>query len=62
MKEEFDHRSDNLLKVLMKTFTKNLELRSEIRDKIKETKGGEKLSWIKKFNSLFINKWGKKKK
>ena len=62
MKEEFDHNSDNLLERLLKTFGKNVELRNEIRDKIKDTKGGEKLSWIKKFNNLFVEKWRVKKK
>ena len=60
--EEHDHlNSEGLLKALLKTLTRNVELRGEISKNIKETKGGEKLSWIKKFNSLFINKWGKKK-
>tara|TARA_R110000824_G_scaffold10056_1_gene44574 strand:- start:1168 stop:1353 length:186 start_codon:yes stop_codon:yes gene_type:complete len=60
--EEHDHlNSDGLLKALLKTLARNVELRGEISKNIKETKGGEKLSWIKKFNSLFINKWGKKK-
>ena len=59
---EYNHLdSDGLLKSLLKTLTRNVELRGEISKNIKETKGGEKLSWIKKFNSLFINKWGKKK-
>jgi len=51
-----------LLKKLLKTFNNNLKLRSEIKDKIKETKGEEKLSWIKKFNGLFVEKWKSKKK
>jgi len=51
-----------LLKKLLKTFNNNLKLRSEIKDKIKETKGEEKLSWIKKWNSLFVKKWKTKNK
>jgi len=62
MKEEFDHRDETLLERLIRTFNNNLKLRSEIKDKIKETKGGEKLSWIKKFNGLFVEKWKSKKK
>jgi len=58
----YNDSSVELLKSLLKTFNKNLKLRSEIKENIKETKGGEKMSWIKKWNSLFINKWKTKKK
>jgi len=58
----YNHSSVELLKKLLKTFNNNLKLRSEIKDKIKETKGEEKLSWIKKFNGLFVEKWKSKKK
>ena len=58
----YNDSSVGLLKSLLKTFNKNLKLRSEIKENIKETKGGEKMSWIKKWNSLFINKWKTKKK
>lgn len=56
---EYDHldNSDGLLKKLLKTFSRNVELREKITKNIKETKGGERLSWIKKFNSLFVVKW-----
>ena len=61
--EEHDHlNSDGLLKALLKTLARNVELRGEISKNIKETSGGEKLSWIKKFNGLFVERWKRKKK
>ncbi len=55
---EFNHyNSDILYSHLVKTFSQHFKLKSYITDKIKTTKGGEKLSWIKKYNTLFINKW-----
>ena len=55
---KFNHLNvEDLFKSLMKTFNKNLQLRSYIRKKINTTKGGEKVSWIKKYNTLFIIKW-----
>jgi len=61
--EEHDHlNSEGLLKALLKTLTRNVELRGEISKNIKETKSGEKISWIKKWNSLFVEKWKRKKK
>ena len=53
--EEFIH-------VLTKSFTKQLEQKSYITSRIKATKGGEQLSWIKKYNGLFIHHWGYKEK
>ena len=47
---------------LIKSFNKQLELKSTIGQKIKNTKGGEQLSWIKKYNGLFIHEWGFKEK
>ena len=57
--------SEESVKTLIKSFNKQLELKSTIGQKIKDTKGGEQLSWIKKYNGLFIHDWGfneKKKK
>ncbi len=55
---EFNHyNSDKLYKSLLKTFSQHFKLQSKIKEKINTTKGGEKLSWIKKYNTLFINKW-----
>jgi len=34
-----------------------LELKEQIIKKIKSTHSGEKLSWIKKYNSQFIHPW-----
>jgi len=42
------------LKEVTKSLQKNLELKAEILEKINSTYGGEKLSWIKKYNGLFI--------
>tara|TARA_R110001592_G_scaffold284110_3_gene552401 strand:+ start:1677 stop:1859 length:183 start_codon:yes stop_codon:yes gene_type:complete len=42
------------LKEVTKSLQKNLELKAEIIEKINSTYGGEKLSWIKKYNGLFI--------
>lgn len=46
--------SDVFLKEVTKSLTKNIELKAEILEKINSTYGGEKLSWIKKYNGLFI--------
>ena len=55
---QFDHLdSDVLLKRLLKAFSRNVELREQISKNIRQTSGGERLSWIKKFNSLFVVKW-----
>ena len=55
-----DHytNSEESIKTLIKSFNKQLELKSTIGQKIKNTKGGEQLSWIKKYNGLFIHEWG----
>ena len=53
---------DELIKILNKSFNRQLELKSVLSQKINSTKGGEQLSWIKKYNSLFIHQWGYKKK
>ena len=45
---------------IRKTLNRNIELKAEITEKINTTYGGEKLSWIKKYNTLFINKWNRK--
>ena len=50
--------SEESIKTFIKSFNKQLELKSTIGQKIKNTKGGEKLFWIKKYNSLFIHQWG----
>ncbi len=48
------------LEQIRKTLNRNIELKAEITDKINTTYGGEKSSWIKKYNTLFINKWNLK--
>ncbi len=53
---------DELIKILNKSFNRQLELKSVLSQKINSTRGGEQLSWIKKYNSLFIHQWGYKKK
>lgn len=59
-----DHytNSEESIKTLIKSFNKQLELKSTIGKKIKSTKGGEQLSWIKKYNGLFIHEWGFREK
>ena len=59
-----DHytNSEESIKTLIKSFNKQLELKSTIAQKIKNTRGGEQLSWIKKYNGLFIHEWGFKEK
>ena len=54
--------SEESIKTLIKSFNKQLELKSTIGQKIKNTSGGEQLSWIKKYNGLFIHEWGFKEK
>ena len=50
------------MKILSKSFNKQLEMKSFLSQKIKTTVGGEQLMWIKKYNGLFIHKWGYKEK
>jgi ATP-dependent Clp protease adapter protein ClpS len=50
------------VKILTKSFNKQLEQKSRITRLIKTTKGGEQLAWIKKYNGLFIHPWGYKEK
>ncbi len=59
-----DHytNSEESIKTLIKSFNKQLELKSTIGQKIKNTRGGEQLSWIKKYNGLFIHEWGFREK
>ena len=59
-----DHytNSEESIKTLIKSFNKQLELKSTIGQKIKNSKGGEQLSWIKKYNGLFIHEWGFREK
>jgi len=45
------------LRELIRAFNTHLELKNEIAEKIKNTRGGEQLSWIKKYNGLFIKPW-----
>ena len=55
---DFSHYDSEILYThLLKTFNQHFKLKSYISDKIKTTTGGEKLSWIKKYNTLFIYKW-----
>ena len=55
-----DHytNSEESIKTLIKSFNKQLELKSTIGQKIKNTRGGEQLFWLKKYNGLFIHEWG----
>ena len=53
---------DLFVKILTKSFNKQLEQKNRITRLIKTTKGGEQLSWIKKYNGLFIHPWGYKEK
>tara|TARA_R110000824_G_scaffold120294_1_gene275403 strand:- start:1368 stop:1550 length:183 start_codon:yes stop_codon:yes gene_type:complete len=58
---KFDHyNSDKLYSHLIKTFQQHFKLKNYITNNIQTTYGGEKLSWIKKYNTLFINKWSEK--
>ena len=54
--------TEEFIKILSKSFNKQLELKSVLSQKITTTKGGEQLSWIKKYNGLFIHQWGYKEK
>jgi hypothetical protein len=53
---------DELITILNKSFNRQLDLKSVLSQKINSTRGGEQLSWIKKYNSLFIHQWGYNKK
>ena len=54
--------TNEFVKILSKSFNKQLEMKSFLSQKIKTTGGGEKLMWIKKYNGLFIHSWGYKEK
>ena len=54
--------TEEFIDILTKSFNKQLEQKNYITSRIKETKGGEQLSWIKKYNGLFIHQWGYKEK
>jgi len=54
--------TEQFVEILTKSFSKQLAQKSLISNKIKTTSGGEQLSWIKKYNSLFIHGWGYKEK
>ena len=54
--------TEDFINILTKSFNKQLELKSTIAQKIISTRGGEQLSWIKKYNGLFIHQWGYKEK
>jgi len=54
--------TEKFVKILSKSFNKQLEMKSFLSQKIKTTGGGEQLMWIKKYNGLFIHKWGYKEK
>ena len=54
--------TEEFIKILSKSFNKQLELKHELRQKIQTTKGGEQLSWIKKYNGIFIHQWDHKEK
>jgi len=48
---------DVFIKELTGSFNKHLELKIFIAEKINSTRGGEQLSWIKKYNGLFVTPW-----
>ena len=54
--------TEEFIDILTKSFNKQLEQKNYITSRIKETSGGEQLSWIKKYNRLFIHQWGYKEK
>ena len=54
--------TEKFIDILTKSFNKQLEQKNYITSRIKETSGGEQLSWIKKYNGLFIHQWGYKEK
>ena len=54
--------TEEFIDILTKSFNKQLEQKNYITSRIKETTGGEQLSWIKKYNGLFIHPWGFKEK
>ena len=54
--------TEEFIDILTKSFNKQLEQKNYITSRIKETSGGEQLSWIKKYNGLFIYQWGYKEK
>ena len=54
--------TEEFINVLTKSFTKQLEQKSFISSRIMSTKGGEQLSWIKKYNGLFIHQLSYKEK
>ena len=45
------------VKILSKSFNKQLELKTLNTQKINSIQGGEQLMWIKKYNGLFIKRW-----
>lgn len=51
---------DVFVNTLVKAMNRHMELKQEIAQKIKTTRGGEQLSWIKKYNGLFIERWKQK--
>lgn len=50
------------LKEVTKSLQKNIELKAEILEKINSTYGGEKITWIKKYNGLFIDSYIQRRK
>ncbi len=54
--------TEEFIDILTKSFNKQLEQKNYITSRINETSGGEQLSWIKKYNGLFIHQWGYKEK
>ena len=54
--------TEEFIDILTKSFNKQLEQKNYITSRIKETSGGEQLSWIKKYNGLLIHQWGYKEK
>ena len=54
--------TEEFIDILTKSFNKQLEQKNYVTSRIKETSGDEQLSWIKKYNGLFIHQWGYKEK
>ena len=48
-------------KEIISCLNKNIDLKVELVEKINNSYGSEKMSWIKKYNGLFINPYKVKK-
>lgn len=61
---ELSHHTPSsiIIEEIVKSLTKNLELKATILSKINSTYGSEQLSWIKKYNGLFVDNYTGKRK